>query len=74
MALAQRIRQADDKALTATLKAEATFAQAERRLIVELSRRGAQEAIESYDLRYKAIAEADAEAAKMLDQASAAGS
>jgi hypothetical protein len=59
-ALAKRVKQADDEARRARMAAEETFAQAERRLSVALSKRGAEEAIQSYDLRYQAIEEAEA--------------
>lgn len=53
--IARRVKEADEAARRATQKAEDTFALAERTLSVSLSRRGAAEAIESYDLRYEAI-------------------
>jgi hypothetical protein len=59
-ALAKRVKQADDEAYRARMTAEETFAQAERRLSVALSKRGAEQAIQSYDLHYKAIDEAEA--------------
>jgi hypothetical protein len=59
-ATAQRIRQVDDIADQARLTAERTFDEAERRMSASVARRGVEEAIEAYDLRYKAIAEAQA--------------
>jgi hypothetical protein len=59
-ALARRVKQADDEAYRARMAAEETFQQAERRLSVSLTKRGAEEAIKSYDLQYKAIDEAEA--------------
>jgi hypothetical protein len=58
--LARRVKQADDEAYRAHEQAEETFALAERRLSVALSKRGAVEAILAYDLNYKAIDEAEA--------------
>ena len=63
---ARRVKDADDAAEKARLTAEKTFDDAERRLSASLARRGAEEAIQSYELRYKAIAEA--EAAKNVGQ------
>jgi hypothetical protein len=57
---ARRVRDADDVAYAARMAAERTFDQAEWRLSAGLARRGADEAIRAYDLRYKAIAEAEA--------------
>lgn len=59
-ALVLRVKQADDEAYRMRMRAEETFAEAERRLSVALSRRGAVEAVQSYDLYYKAIEEAEA--------------
>jgi hypothetical protein len=59
-AVARRVKEADDEAYRARMTAEATFDQAERRLSSSLAKRGAQEAIEAYALRYKAIREAKA--------------
>ena len=42
------------------MTAERTFDEAERRLSASLARRGAEEAIAAYDVRYAAIAEAEA--------------
>jgi hypothetical protein len=58
--IARRVKQADDVAHTARMTAEETFALAERRLSIALTKRGAGEAIRSYDLSYKAIEEAEA--------------
>ena len=56
--VAQRVRQADEAATEARLAAERTFDLAERRLSASLARRGAEEAIAAYELRYRAIDEA----------------
>ncbi len=64
--LARRVKQADDESTRAHMTAEDTFAQAERRLSVTLSKRGAAEAIRAYDLNYKAIEEAEAAMAATL--------
>ncbi len=58
--LARRVKQADDEAYCVRMAAEETFAHAERRLSVALTKRGAGEATQSYDLSYKAIEEAEA--------------
>lgn len=57
-AAARRVKEADDIATRARNTAENTFDDAERRLSAALARRGAEQAIEAYDVRYKAIAEA----------------
>jgi hypothetical protein len=60
IAAARRVRDADDTAYKARMAAERTFEQAEWRLSAAVARRGADEAIRAYDLRYRAIAEAEA--------------
>jgi hypothetical protein len=57
---ARRVREADDEATRARLAAEQAFDDAERRMSTALARRGAELAIEAYDIRYKALAEAEA--------------
>jgi hypothetical protein len=59
-AVARRVKELDDEAFRARMTAESTFDQAERRLSASLARRGAEQAIDAYDVRYKAIAEAEA--------------
>jgi hypothetical protein len=59
-ALAKRVKQFDDIAYEARMKAERTFEEAERKLSASLSRRGADEAIQSYEVRYQAIEAAEA--------------
>jgi hypothetical protein len=59
-ALARRVKDADDAAYGMRMTAEETFKEAERRLSIALSKRGAEEAIKSYDLYYTAIEEAEA--------------
>lgn len=56
----ERVKQADDVAYDARMAAEDTFDEAERRLDTDLARQGAQKAIESWDLREKAIRKAEA--------------
>jgi hypothetical protein len=56
----KRVKEADDIATHARLTAEQTFDDAERRLSASMARRGAEQAVEAYDLRYRAIAEAEA--------------
>jgi hypothetical protein len=58
--LARRVKEADDEAFRARMAAEQMFDDAERRMSASMARRGAELAIEAYDLRYKALAEAEA--------------
>ncbi|HUI77477.1 MAG TPA: hypothetical protein VLY24_06160 [Bryobacteraceae bacterium] len=60
----EKVREADEAAETAHLDAEATFAEAERRLSTSMAREGAQKAIASWELREKAIRRAEALARK----------
>jgi hypothetical protein len=57
-AAAQRVKDADDIAYRARMAAEQMFDDAERRMSAALARRGAELAIEAYDVRYTALAEA----------------
>lgn len=65
-ALAKKIKHAYDVAYDARMRAEDTFAVAESRLSVSMAKDGTAQAIESWDLKEKAIrkAEAAASAAK----------
>jgi hypothetical protein len=56
----QRVKQADDEAEKAHLEAEETFDEAERQLSASVAREGAQKAIDSWELREKAIRKAEA--------------
>ncbi|HUI41971.1 MAG TPA: hypothetical protein VL523_08385 [Terriglobia bacterium] len=56
----QRVKEADDEAYQARMDAEATFDEAERQMSASLARQGAQKAIESWELREKAIRKAEA--------------
>jgi uncharacterized phage infection (PIP) family protein YhgE len=56
----EKVKEADDAAEDARLDAEDTFAEAERRMSAGMARQGAQEAIESWELRMKAIRKAEA--------------
>lgn len=56
----KRVKKADDEAENARLDAEATFDEAERQLSASLAREGAQKAIDSWELRLKAIRKAEA--------------
>ena len=56
----QRVKDADDEAYDARMDAEDTFDEAERRLSTDMAREGARKAIESWDLREKAIRKAEA--------------
>ena len=56
----QRVKEADDEAYNARIDAEATFDEAERRLSTDMAREGTQKAINSWDLREKAIRKAEA--------------
>ncbi len=61
-AAAKRVKEADDEAARATDDAENTFAEAESRLSSSMAREGTRKALESYDLREKAIRRAEAAA------------
>lgn len=56
---AARVKEADDIAYRARMAAEQMFDDAERRMSAALARRGAELAIEAYDVRYLAIAAAE---------------
>jgi len=56
----QRVKQADDQATRTRIDAEETFDEAERKLSASLARQGAQKAIDSWELREKAIRKAEA--------------
>jgi len=56
----RRVKDADDEAENARLDAEATFDEAERRMSTHLAGEGAQKAIDSWELREKAIRKAEA--------------
>lgn len=56
----ERVKQADEAAENARLDAEATFDEAERRLSTSLAREGTHKAIASWELREKAIRQAEA--------------
>jgi len=60
----QKVKEADDEAETARLDAEDTFVQAERQMSAGMAREGAQKAIDSWELRMKAIRKAEALAKK----------
>ena len=53
--VARRVCEADRIATDARNKAERTFDEAERKMSASIARRGAEEAMEAYDVRYKAI-------------------
>jgi hypothetical protein len=55
----KRVKEADDVAEDTRLDAEATFAEAERRLSASMAREGAQRALDTYDLHEKAIRKAE---------------
>jgi len=57
-------REANEAAENARLDAEATFDEAERRLSASMAREGAQKAIDSWQMREKAIRKAEAVAKK----------
>ncbi len=56
----ERVKEADDAAYDARMDAEDTFDEAERRLSTDMAREGAQKAIDSWELREKAIRRAEA--------------
>lgn len=60
----ERVKEADDIAYEARMDAEDTFDEAERRLDTGMARVGAGKAIESWELREKAIRRAEALARK----------
>ena len=56
----ERVKEADDTAERARLDAEVTFDEAERRLDTGMAREGAQKAIDSWELKERAIRRAEA--------------
>jgi hypothetical protein len=60
--LAKKIKQAHDAAYEAHMRAEETFAVAASRLNISMAREGTAQAIESWDLKEKAIRKAEAAA------------
>ncbi len=56
----KRVKDAEDEANQAIEESEALFEEAERRLNASLARQAAQKALESYDLREKAIRRSEA--------------
>jgi hypothetical protein len=56
----QKVKDADEAAEAARLDAEDTFDEAERRMSAGMAREGARKAIESWELREKAIRKAEA--------------
>lgn len=60
VALARKIKQADDEAYAARMEAEDIFAEAERVMSIPMAKLGAQRTLESYDLHEKAIRRAEA--------------
>jgi hypothetical protein len=58
--LFDKVKRADDKAYRARMDAERTFDEAERLLNTDLAREGCQKAIRSWDLKEKAIRQAEA--------------
>jgi hypothetical protein len=74
-AAVKRVKEADDEAYAARMKAEETFDLAERRLSTSMAKEGALQAIEAYELRERAIrrAEAAARIQQKNDQEAAQG-
>jgi hypothetical protein len=58
--LARSVKQAYDEGQRARVQAEATFDEAERRMSPDLARTGCRQALESYDLRERAIRKSEA--------------
>ena len=58
--LARGVKEAFDQGQRARLQAEATFDEAERRMSADLARTGCRQALESYDLRERAIRKSEA--------------
>jgi hypothetical protein len=65
---ARRVKDADEEAQRATMAAEETFAAADAHMSPGTAREGTQKALESYDLREKAIRKAEA-AGRPIDAA-----
>jgi hypothetical protein len=65
----QKVKEADDIAYNARMDAEDAFDEAERKLSASLARQGAFKAIESWELREKAIRRAEAVARKQRETA-----
>ena len=59
LALAKRIKHADDEAYRARMEAEKTFADAEKQLSTSMAREGCRKAIHGWELHEKAIALAE---------------
>jgi hypothetical protein len=57
---ARKVKESDDEALDATMDAEDMFEEAERRMSSRMAKEAARKALESYDLREKAIRKAEA--------------
>jgi len=55
----RRVKEADDEAYRARMDAEQAFADAERQMSASMAREGARKAIESWELREKAIRKAE---------------
>ena len=55
----RRVKEADDQASNARMDAEQTFDEAERRMSASMARQGAEKAIDSWELREKAIRKAE---------------
>jgi hypothetical protein len=60
--LAKKLKQADDEAWQAHIRAEQTFADAEAKLSTSMAKEGTLQAIESWDLKEKAIKKSEAAA------------
>ena len=58
-AVAKRVKDADDEGYNRTMDAEDKFAEAERKLSTSMAKEAAQIALDSYDLREKAIRKAE---------------
>jgi hypothetical protein len=56
----RRVKEADDEAENARLDADGTFDEAERQMSASMAREGAQKAVDSWELREKAIRKAEA--------------
>jgi hypothetical protein len=56
----RKVKEADDQAYEARMDAESLFDDAEKQLSASLARQGAERALESWDLREKAIRRAEA--------------
>ncbi|MFN7996152.1 MAG: hypothetical protein U0Q18_21255 [Bryobacteraceae bacterium] len=61
-ALAKRLKEADDEAYALRMKAEDTFAEAEKRMSTSMAKEGSRQAIEAWEMREKLVRKFEAAA------------